>query len=66
VEEALHAATKLPAATFGLADRGRIEAGARADLLLVRGDLREDISQVLATEAVFKAGRRVAKLGIRS
>ncbi len=34
---ALRAATENPARLLGLADRGRIEAGARADLVLLRG-----------------------------
>jgi imidazolonepropionase-like amidohydrolase len=33
--EALKAATSLPARKFGLHDRGRVEVGKRADLVLV-------------------------------
>ncbi len=36
--EALRSATVLPAAYFGFTDRGVIEAGRRADLLLIDGD----------------------------
>ncbi len=41
--EALAAATSVPARVFGLADRGVIEPGARADLLLVEGDATTEI-----------------------
>jgi imidazolonepropionase-like amidohydrolase len=57
--EALRAATSAPAAAFRLGDRGRIAAGARADLLLVDGDPTVDI---LATRSIV----RVYKLGSRS
>ncbi|HZX01696.1 amidohydrolase family protein [Kribbella sp.] len=42
--EALVAATSAPAEVFKLADRGRLVAGARADLLLVDGDPLVDIT----------------------
>ena len=42
-EEALRAAMSGPAREFGLVDRGRIETGRRADLLLVKGDPSKDI-----------------------
>ena len=41
--EALASATSVPAAIFGLADRGRIAPALRADLLLVQGDPTADI-----------------------
>ena len=56
--EALRAATSVPARRFGLADRGRIVAGARADLVLVQGDPTTDISASLSTRAVWRQGCR--------
>lgn len=57
--EALRAATSVPAALFGLPDRGRIAPGMRADLLLVRGDPTADITATRAIEAVWKGGIRL-------
>ena len=42
--DALRAATELPALHFGLLDRGAIEPGLRADLVLIDGDPVADIS----------------------
>lgn len=55
--DALASATSKPAAAFGLDDRGRIAVGRRADLLLVRGDPRDDITVVRDIVAVYKGGR---------
>ncbi|MFG2976160.1 amidohydrolase family protein [Streptomyces sp. NPDC048331] len=57
-EEALTAATALPAHHFGLADRGRIAPGLRADLLLVEGDPAQEISALGAIVAVWRRGVR--------
>jgi N-acyl-D-aspartate/D-glutamate deacylase len=38
LEDAVHKMTGMPAATLGLADRGRIAAGARADLTIFDAD----------------------------
>jgi imidazolonepropionase-like amidohydrolase len=57
----LAAATSLPAHLFGLADRGRIAAGARADLLLVVGDPTSDITATRSIEGVWKAGKEVTR-----
>ena len=55
-EKAHAAATSLPAARFGLADRGRIAPGLRADLVLVDGDPTRDITQTRAIAGVWKRG----------
>ncbi|WP_096333800.1 amidohydrolase family protein [Nannocystis exedens] len=64
---ALAAATSVPADRFKklLGDRGRVVAGKRADLLLVRGDPTVDITATRAIEAVWKAGHRVDRDGYR-
>ena len=62
---ALHAATAAPAAAFSLSDRGRIEPGARADLLLVRGDPIADITVTRDIIAVWKRGVRVDRDAVR-
>ncbi|MET9688782.1 amidohydrolase family protein [Streptomyces sp. NPDC006514] len=60
-EEALAAATALPAHHFGLADRGRIAPGLRADLLLVEGDPTAEVSALGAVVDVWRRGRRQAR-----
>jgi imidazolonepropionase-like amidohydrolase len=57
--EALRAATSAPTRRFGLDDRGRIAPGARADLLLVKGDPTRDITDTLSIEAVWRRGARL-------
>lgn len=59
--EALAAATSAPARRFGLADRGRIAPGLRADLLLVAGDPTQDIAATLAIERIWKNGAPVER-----
>lgn len=56
---ALRAATSLPAKRFGLDGRGRIKAGARADLLLVDGDPTRRITDTRRIVAVWKNGARL-------
>jgi imidazolonepropionase-like amidohydrolase len=58
---ALAAATSVPARRFGLEGRGRIVAGARADLVLVRGDPSRDIRATRAILAIWKNGARVER-----
>jgi adenine deaminase len=41
---------------FGLADRGRVAAGQRADLLLVSGDPLTDITTTRSIERIWRAG----------
>jgi imidazolonepropionase-like amidohydrolase len=59
-QEALAAATSVPAIVFGLSDRGRIRVGDRADLILVKGDPIQDIGATRAIVAVWRQGRRIA------
>jgi imidazolonepropionase-like amidohydrolase len=54
--DALRAATVLPARHFGLADRGVIEPGRRADLVLVDGDPTTDISATRAIVRIWCGG----------
>ncbi len=54
--EVLAAATSVPAAAFGLADRGRIAPGLRADLVLVEGNPLEDLARTRAIAGVWKGG----------
>ncbi|WP_225728458.1 MULTISPECIES: amidohydrolase family protein [unclassified Nocardia] len=54
--EALHAATAAPAQRFGLADRGRIAPGLRADLLLVSGDPCRNIDATLDIAGIWRGG----------
>ena len=59
--EALAAATSVPARRFGLADRGRIAPGLRADLLLVDGDPTTDITATRAIAGIWKNGHAVPR-----
>ncbi len=54
--EALAAATSTPAAQFRLSDRGRIEPGKRADLLLVKGDPTTNIIATRNIARIWKGG----------
>lgn len=57
--EVLRAATVLPADYFGFRDRGVIEAGRRADLLLIEGDPTRDIAATRTIRGVWIAGVQV-------
>ena len=57
--EALRGATSLAADTFGLADRGVIAPGRRADLVLVDGDPTRTISATKNIRGVWIGGYRV-------
>lgn len=50
-EHALRAAATVPARLLGLADRGRLEAGRRADLVLLTPDLHHEATLVAGVEA---------------
>lgn len=53
---ALAAATSAPARVFGLADRGRVAVGLRADLVLVSGDPLTDITATRAITRIWRGG----------
>lgn len=55
-KEALRAATALTAKRFGFGDRGLLEEGRRADLLLVEGNPLEDVTKSLEIKGVWKKG----------
>jgi len=57
--EALRSATTLAARTFELDDRGVIEPGRRADLVLVDGDPTTEITATRGIGAVWIAGEQV-------
>ena len=57
--EALRAATQTAARSIGREDRGTLEPGKRADLLVLRRDPLADARNLRALEGVWKAGERV-------
>jgi imidazolonepropionase-like amidohydrolase len=58
---ALAAATSAPARAFGLADRGRVTRGLRADLLLVDGDPCADITATRNVAGIWRNGTRLRR-----
>ncbi|MGO0576200.1 amidohydrolase family protein [Ornithinimicrobium panacihumi] len=66
LEETLRSATEVNARLLQLSDRGRIEEGLRADLLILPGDLADDPSLLWEERpgrVVIKEGRVVARDG---
>ncbi|MDA4113341.1 MAG: amidohydrolase family protein [Thaumarchaeota archaeon] len=63
--DALASATSIPAKTFRLDDRGRLGPGARADMLMVRGDPTKDIKATRKIVAVWRLGRSVDRDSFR-
>ena len=59
--EALRSATSVPAQRFGLEDRGRIQPGYRADLVLIDGDPTTDIGDSLSIRDIRRRGARLAR-----
>ncbi|HEX2210420.1 MAG TPA: CIA30 family protein [Longimicrobium sp.] len=64
--EALACATFAPARAFRLADRGRIAAGLRADLLLVRGDPTDDVTAARDVAGIWIRGVPVDREAFRA
>ena len=60
-QQALNAATALPARVFHLEDRGRVAVGARADLVLVAGNPLENIADTLSIVRIWKNGYPIAR-----
>lgn len=58
-EQALAAATSRAADAFKLEDRGRIQVGFRADLVLVEGNPVEDIKATRNIQRVWKTGHAI-------
>ncbi|MCQ4040997.1 amidohydrolase family protein [Streptantibioticus rubrisoli] len=61
--DALRAATELPALHFGLPDRGAIEPGLRADLVLIDGDPLADIRATRHIKRIWCGGVEHAPVG---
>lgn len=59
--EALAAASSQPAKTFDLDSRGKIKVGARADMVLVEGNLRNDITALYNINSVYKNGYEIKR-----
>lgn len=64
--QALAAATANTADAYRLKDRGRIQSGMRADLLLVSGDPTKSITDTRRIEAVWVQGVKVDRGGYKS
>ncbi|MDP2327001.1 MAG: amidohydrolase family protein [Dehalococcoidia bacterium] len=62
--EALRRATSTSAELLGLPDRGVIQAGRRADLLVVEGDPTEDLEALQRVRLVVRAGTVVFRAGV--
>lgn len=56
-QEALRSATSLVAKRFKFDDRGRLEEGLNADMLLVEGNPLEDIDATLNIRGVWRDGK---------
>ena len=57
--EAIQSATSLPRSVFGLADRGVIEPGKRADLILLSKNPLESITNIQSVQRVWCGGSQV-------
>jgi imidazolonepropionase-like amidohydrolase len=54
--EALRSGTSIPADKFSLKDRGRVQVGLNADLLLVDGDPTRNIEDAIKVHSVWRNG----------
>jgi imidazolonepropionase-like amidohydrolase len=64
--EAIRAATQTAARSLGIeSDRGPLEAGRRADLVVLSADPLRDVKNVRAIDAIYKSGRPVARTSSR-
>jgi imidazolonepropionase-like amidohydrolase len=63
---AIRSATLLPAEMLGLHDRGSLEVGKRADILVLDADPLENIANTRKIAAVYIAGSAIDRTGLRS
>lgn len=61
--QALTAATQAPAERFGLVDRGAIEPGRRADLLLLRRSPLDDLGATRDLQTIWRGGQCINRDG---
>ena len=66
VEACLEAATRQAALLLGLADRGALEVGQRADLLVAAGDVSQDLAALQEPRTVLVQGRLAPAAGLGS
>jgi imidazolonepropionase-like amidohydrolase len=64
IEDALAAATRVPAERLGRKDLGRLAKGAAADILVVEGDASADISAITRPARVYKSGRLIDRAAL--
>ncbi|MGD9903651.1 MAG: amidohydrolase family protein [Vicinamibacterales bacterium] len=64
--EAIRAATATGAGVLGLADRGTLEAGKRADFLVLTANPIDDIANTRRIAAVYKAGVAIDRDALRA
>ncbi|MEU6577851.1 amidohydrolase family protein [Streptomyces sp. NPDC046805] len=65
-QQAIQAATQTPAEVLGLVDRGTLEAGKRADLLVLDANPLDDIANTLKIHAVYLAGHAIDRARLRA
>jgi len=65
-QRAIRASTLIPAQILGLADRGSLEPGKRADLLVLDGNPLDDIANTRRISAVYFAGQALDRAALRS